>query len=84
MSPAAKIAICFCVALLTAFIARIILGEKRNLWFKRQVPKSIITLRSQISMYFAIGTPTCRQGFIFSSALIAVIIFEIAIIWRYA
>lgn len=82
MSPVSKIALCFCIALITAFIARIALGKRHDLWFKRQIPKSIITLRSQISMYLAIGTPTCKQGLYFSIGLVLFILIEILLIWH--
>ena len=83
MSPATKIIICFIAALTTAAILRLILGKKRELWFKRQIPKSVITLRTRLSMYIAIGSPKTWQGMVICLILLGIIALECYLICLY-
>ncbi|MDY6321635.1 MAG: hypothetical protein SPL30_01800 [Succinivibrio sp.] len=76
MSPRNKVFLALFAALATAAVVRALLGEKRDRWFKRQRPKSLVTLRSQISMYFAIGTPNCPQGYAVAALLMAAVAAE--------
>ena len=76
MTPVAKILLCLALSLLTAFAVRLCLGDRHEKWFKRQIPKSVITLRTRLSMHLAIGTPVNRQGAAVSAALVAVILLE--------
>lgn len=81
MSPAAKIILCFIAAIITAAIVRFMLGEKRELWFKRQIPKSVITLRTRLSVYIAIGSPKTWQGALVCISLLSVIALECFLIY---
>ena len=53
MTPVAKILLCLALSLLTAFAVRLCLGDRHEKWFKRQIPKSVITLRTRLSMHLA-------------------------------
>lgn len=81
MSPNIKIIICFIAALITAAIVRVLLGDKRQQWFKQQLPKSVITLRTKMSVYLAIGYPKTWQGMLICSCLLGVICLECYLIF---
>ena len=76
MTPAGKIFLCLLLSLTTAMVIRALLGEKRDLWFERKVPKSFITLRTKLSMYVAIGTPKTFKGTLVTAFLLALVALE--------
>lgn len=78
-----KIALCFAAALLTTCVVRFILGNRRDLWFKRSQPKFILTVRGKIGDYLALGYPKTIQGLIILCALLLVLCAEIWLILKF-
>lgn len=78
-----KIAVCFAVALLTTVLVRIILRDKRDLWFKRSQPKFLLTMRGKLGDYLALGYPKTREGAVVLLLLTAVLLLEIYLIITY-
>ncbi len=75
-----KIAICALVCLLTIVAFRFMLGDKRDLYFKRSDHISFITLRGMFHDAVALGYPRNLIGAVIWLALIAVLAFECAVI----
>ena len=74
---APRVVICFFLALGTTIALRFILGKNRDLWFRRSAQRQLITLRSAVSMYLALGYPVTKQGYIVTAILLLVIALEI-------
>lgn len=72
-----KILICLIIALLTAFIFRIVLGDKRDLYFKQSNYRSLITFRGAIGRKVAIGVPKNKRGVQIYLTLIILLALEI-------
>ncbi|MBO6259044.1 MAG: hypothetical protein J6M93_06910 [Succinivibrio sp.] len=72
-----RVVLCFFLALGTTIALRFILGKNRELWFKRSAQRRLITMRSPVSMYLALGYPVTKQGYIVTALLILVIAMEI-------
>ncbi len=75
-----KIAVCFIAALLTTLVVRIILRDKRDLWFKRTQPKFLLTIRGKLGDYLALGYPRTLEGALVLLLLTAVLMLEIYLI----
>lgn len=75
-----KVVICFVLALLTAVAVRFMLGRYRDLWFKQSNPKSLITFRTPLATYIAIGYPICLQGYLVTAVLLLIIALEIFLV----
>lgn len=74
---APRVVLCFFVALTTTILLRFALGKYRDLWFRRSAQRRLITMRSAVSMYVALGYPVTRQGYIVTFVLLLVIALEI-------
>ena len=78
MDPQGKILLALLLALLTAAIFRVIVGKRRDSWFKRSLPKSIITVKGTFGDAFALGVPKTFHGLMVTIALIFAVGSEIA------
>ena len=78
MSPVGKVLLAFFLAVATTVALRFALGARRDQWFRRDRPKSFVTLRSQVSMHLALGYPVTKEGFIVAILLVCVIVAEVA------
>lgn len=78
-----KILICFALALVTTIVVRFVLKEKRDLWFTRSMPRSLITVRGAFGQYLSLGYPVTWQGYIVLCALLLIIACEITLVIYY-
>ncbi len=78
MDPQGKILLALSLALLTSAIFRAIVGKRRDSWFKRSLPKSLITVKGTFGDAFALGVPKTFQGLMVTCALLLMVGSEIA------
>lgn len=83
MNVTEKILLGVVVAIATAIAFRFILGEKRDLWFRRSVSKSFITFRSKLAEHVALGHPVTLSGYAVTAVLLAIIALELLAIFKY-
>lgn len=83
MNDTEKILLCVVTATATAILFRFLLGEKRDLWFRRSVSKSFITFRSKLAEHVALGHPVTLKGYAATAVLLAVIAAEILAIIKF-
>ncbi len=76
-----RIILCFAVALVTVMAVRFALGRYHDVWFKRSIPKSLVTLRTKLQCWLALGYPVCREGYIVTGALLFAIALECFVIF---
>lgn len=77
-----KILICLGVALVTTILVRFLLQSKRDQWFKRSQPRSLLTARGALGSYLSLGYPVTWQGFAVTLALVLGILGECWVILR--
>lgn len=75
MALSTKIILCFVAALLTTIVVRFILGDRRDLWFKR-TSSTIFNQRGMVGQYLSLGYPITKQGLLVWLGLLAAIVLE--------
>lgn len=74
------IGICLISCLATCIIVRLILGEKRDLYFKRSTFKSVITIRGRLNDAISLGYPKNKTGFLIWAGLLCLLALEVTAI----
>ncbi|MGN0909344.1 MAG: hypothetical protein ACI4NA_06955 [Succinivibrio sp.] len=81
MTPEGKTALCLALALATAALFRVLVGRRRQAWFRRFTPKSPVSAKGAFGDALALGTPRTLKGAAAACALALACALEAAAVW---
>jgi hypothetical protein len=81
MAPEGKIALCAALVFSTAVLFRVLVGPRRDAWFRRFSAKSPVSAKGAFGDSLALGTPRNVKGAAVTLALAAACALEIAAVW---